>query len=161
MSEIEFCALAAKVRLCLTGTDQHSLAVKKIWENKARKKKLGLNGVQTPSHLSSQLGAGHFQFVIIPLDGGHMKWMIIWNLLKMLFHSSDIWISYIHFISSPCMGILRTHKWPAPSWHDSSVGKNAASVSPRSWVPTPLKPKFFFGLYFLNCLSWVHNCNDL
>ena len=80
----------------------------------------------------------------------------------MLFCSFNVWISYtFHFMPSPHMGILQTHKWPAPSWLDSSVGYSAAPVSQRSWVPIPSKPEFYFRLYFLNCLSWVHNYNDL
>ena len=31
-------------------------------------------------------------------------------------------LSYIHFYSSPSMGILQTHNVTAPSWLDSSVG---------------------------------------
>ena len=57
-------------------------------------------------------------------------------------------ISYIPLISSPSTGILRTHKWPAPSWLDSSVSKSAAPVSQRSWVRIPFKPVFLSGLLF-------------
>ena len=64
---------------------------------------------------------------------------------------------HIYFPSTP---IWRTHKWPAPSWLDSSVGLSAAPVSQRSWVRTPFKLEFF-RLYFLNCLSWALNCDDL
>ena len=63
----------------------------------------------------------------------------------------NIWISYIHIISSPSTGILRTHKWSASSWLDSSVGKNA--------VPVPQRSEFFFRLAFLSCLSWIHYCD--
>ena len=45
---------------------------------------------------------------------------MIYYLFKMLFRSSNTWISYIHFISPPSTGILQTHKWPAPSWQLAS-----------------------------------------
>ena len=69
---------------------------------------------------------------------------------------------FISCMSSSSTGILRTHKWPAPSWPDSSVGKSAALVSLRSWVPFPfMQAWIFFRLAFLSCVSWVHYCDDL
>ena len=55
-------------------------------------------------------------------------------------------------------------KWPAPSWLDSSVGRALHRYRRGHGFESRSGLNFFrlkfFRLKFLNCLSWVYNCDD-
>ena len=127
------------------------------------------SGALLPAKLSSQLGAGHFKpdtfliflacFSQLPKLSTLLRWSFI--CLNVYIRSTNIWISYIHFIS------FQFH--PRVYYELTSdqllVGLIAQLVRVLHWYcrahafHSRLSLNFL-RLAFLDCLSWVHYCDD-
>ena len=82
------------------------------------------------------------------------------NLIFVSFCAVQIYMTFIYsFVFFTFYGYITNSKWPAPSWLDSSVGRELHRFR-RGHVFESNSGQNFFRLKFHNCWSCVHNRDD-